>query len=133
MQLVRPRNAKSVHQFLAARFGSLAEGLAGALHFPGHTAGGVHHAHEEADVHRAHGLHDGVEEGHLHHRLSLIGVSQEVGHDGLVVGEALAHRDGDGLADPPAAAHAVLQRDANKTKSCSSCVSSPVASHKAPF
>lgn len=56
-------------------------------------------------------MHDGVEEGHLHHGLPLTCVSQEVRGDGLVVGQVLAYRYGDGLADPPAAAHAVLGQE----------------------
>lgn len=111
MQLSWPGNTKAAHPTLAALFGSLAERPAGLLHFPCHTPGGVHHAHEEADVYRTHGLHDRVEEGHLHDRLSLTRVAQEVGSDGLVVGQALAHRDGDWLTDAATAAHAILEED----------------------
>lgn len=109
LQLVWPRDAEAGHQTLAAPFGSLTERPAGPLHLPRRALGGVHGAHEQADVHGAHALHHGVEEGHLHDRLSLTGVAQEVGSDGLVVGQALAHGYGDGLTDAPAAAHAVLE------------------------
>lgn len=36
---------------------------------------------------------------------------EEIGRDGLIVGQALAHGDGDGLAELPAGAHAVLEAD----------------------
>lgn len=111
LQLLWPGDAIIAHQTFATLFGSLTEGPAGLLHFPLHTFGGVHHAYKEADVHGAHRLHNGVEEGHLHRGLPLTGVSQEVRGDGLVVGQVLAYRYGDGLADPPAAAHAVLGQE----------------------
>jgi len=111
LQLGRPGNVKARHEGPAAPSGPLAEGPAGPLHFPHQTRGDVHRAHEQAYVHGAHRLHHRVEKGHLRHRFSLTGVSQEIRGHGLVVGQALAHRNGDGLADPSAAAHAVLERD----------------------
>lgn len=111
MQLVWPGNPEAGHQALAALPGPLTESPAGPLNAPLHAPGNVDHAQEEADVLGAHSLHDAVEEGHLHHRFSLTCVSEQIWGDGLVVGQTLAQRHGDGLADLPAGAHAVLEQD----------------------
>lgn len=111
LQLLWPGNAKVAHQTLAALSGPLAEGPAGTLHLARLALGDVHHAHKEADVHLAHSLHKGVEEGHLGGGLPLAGMAQQVGGHGLVVGQSLADGDGDWLAELPAAAHPVLGQD----------------------
>lgn len=110
-QLVWPGNPVAGHQTLTALFGLLTVRPAGLLHAPLHAPRRVHRAQEEANVLGAHGLYDGVEEGHLHHRFPLTGVPEQVWGDGLIVGQALAHGDCDGLAHLPAGAHAVLEAD----------------------
>lgn len=141
-QLVWPGNPVAGHQTLTALFGLLTVRPAGPLHAPLHAPRRVHRAQEEANVLGAHGLYDGVEEGHLHHRFPLTGVPEQVWGDGLIVGQALAHGDCDGLTHLPAGAHAVLEAeegagestwkrvDLGRVKLTSSQVSVPNASHR---
>lgn len=111
MQLIWPGNPEAGHQTLAALLGPLTECPAGPMNAPLHAPGNVDHAQEEANVLGAHSLHDPVEEGHLHHCFSLTCVPEQIWGDGLVVGQTLAQRHGDRLADLPADAHAVLEPD----------------------
>lgn len=71
-QLVWPGNPVAGQQVLTALFGPLTERPAWPLRHPLHALGGVHHAQQEADVPGAHSLHDGVDEGHLHHGFPLV-------------------------------------------------------------
>lgn len=111
MQLIWPGNPEAGHQTLAALLGPLTECPAGPLNAPLHAPGNVDHAQEEANVLGAHSLHDPVKEGHLHHCFSLTCVPEQIWGDSLVVGQTLAQRHGDRLADLPADAHAVLEPD----------------------
>lgn len=94
---------------LTPLFGFLTERAARTLNFPQHTLGGVYHAEEQTYFDGAEGLDDGVEKGHPDCCLSLTSVSQQVWDDGLVVGQALTHRDSDRLTDATTAAYSILR------------------------
>lgn len=128
LQLLWPGNAKVAHQAFAALSGPLAEGPAGPLYFARLALGDVHHAYKEADVHLAHSLHKGVEEGHLGGGLPLAGMAQQVGDHGLVVGQSLADGDGDWFAELPTATHPVLGQDTQECRLLTGQVNLPLGS-----
>lgn len=119
MQLIWPGNPIACHKTLTVLLGPLTECPARPLNAPLHTPGNVDHAQEQTNVLGAHSLHDPVEEGHLDHCFLLTCVPEQIWGDGLVVGQTLAHRYGDRLADLPADANAVLEPDKSAGQSSS--------------
>ncbi|KAK2493776.1 hypothetical protein MC885_016331 [Smutsia gigantea] len=96
---IRPLEAELVHERLAALARALAEGAAGRQSLLQHCAHGrVHRAQKKLELCRALHLHQWVELVYLQARILLVRVAQQVGHDGLVVRDVRAQRDGDGLA-----------------------------------
>ena len=95
-----PRGVKVTHFDLASLTGTLAERSTrrDGVRKDG-ADGGVHGAEEELDVGRAAELDEGGEGVHIVAGLLLVGVAHQVGVDGAVVGDALAHGDRDGLAE----------------------------------
>ena len=93
VQVWRPLEPKLVHQLLAAVLSCQTERAAGRKWILKDCADrGVDGAEEDLQVGRALDLDQGVELVHLHPRLLLLAVPQQVGQDGLVVGDVGTQR-----------------------------------------
>lgn len=98
LEIGRPQEAELVHQGLAPVAGRETEGTTrGQRPVQDGAHGRIHRAQEHLQVGGAFHFDQGEELVHLHARVLLLLVVQNVGHDGLVVGDVHAERDRDRL------------------------------------
>lgn len=98
---LRPLETEFIHQGFTSLPCTLAQGPTWGYGLLQHRAyRRIHGAEEELKVRRALDLDQRVELVHLQSGVLLVRVAQEVRHDGLVVRDVGAQRDGDGLAKP---------------------------------
>ncbi len=99
-QSLGPLEAELVHEGLAALSRALAQGATRRDGLLQHRANRrVHGAEEELEVQGALHFHQGVELVHLQSGVLLIGVTQKVRHNGLIVGDVRTERYRYGLAE----------------------------------
>jgi len=99
-QSLGPLEAELVHEGLAALSRALAQGATRRDGLLEHSANRrVHGAEEELQVHGALHFHQGVELVHLQPGVLLVGVTQKVRHNGLIVGDVRTERYRYGLTE----------------------------------